>query len=359
MKYLILSLGLLFSTSIFAQNVLNSNSPDELRKLREQKKDVKLKAKKQGDSIVYVVDTVSTKNEPLDYGFIEDKDLLWSKVTWEIIDLNEKANQIYYHSSDGLVSANQSLFEAITDGVRTGKIKEIYEDEFFKTKVTDVSGALGRLENTTIDEDGLLYLKEQKAAEKAAQPKKSVKKKKKKKNMTPDEIAEEEQAELDALTNTGDLTREDSLRFIDKQVIRNEKIRMFMIKGIWYIDKRLGEMRYRLLGISPLGPDAKTMNRKDIASGDELLPIFWIWYKDARNVLASYQVFNPDNNSSPITYDDMLNARRFSSVIYKSDSEFGNGDIKEYLPKDSKAQLEEHNRIKKSILEQENEMWNY
>jgi hypothetical protein len=44
---------------------------------------------KVGDSLV------SVKNKPIDYGFIEDKDVLRSMVVWEIIDMNEKSISLF------------------------------------------------------------------------------------------------------------------------------------------------------------------------------------------------------------------------------------------------------------------------
>ena len=63
-----------------------------------------------------------------------------------------------------------------------------------------------------------------------------------------------------------------------------------------------------------------------------------------------------------ITFDDVLNARRFSSVIYKTDNGMGRGGsgiIDEYIPNDAERQLEESDRIKAQILQMENDMWNY
>ena len=62
-------------------NILNAKSPSTYRKYRDM---LKVKV---GDSLV------SVKNKPIDYGFIEDKDVLRSMVVWEIIDMNEKINQ--------------------------------------------------------------------------------------------------------------------------------------------------------------------------------------------------------------------------------------------------------------------------
>lgn len=93
---------------------------------------------------------------------------------------------------------------------------------------------------------------------------------------------------------------------------------------------------------------------------DELIDLFWVFYPDAREVLANSVVFNSKNlSSSDLTYDDILNARRFSSIIYKSDNGLGTGNIKDYIPNDAEEQLEESDRIKNQILEMENDMWNY
>ncbi len=56
-------------------------------------------------------------------------------VVWEIIDMNEKINQPFYHNSDGLVSQNKSLYQLLLDGINSGKIKEVYDDEMFTTRL--------------------------------------------------------------------------------------------------------------------------------------------------------------------------------------------------------------------------------
>ncbi len=306
MKYLVLSISLMLSSAIFAQSILNADSPEEYRKLRDENK----KLTSSGD-------TIQSFSDPLPYGFIEEKDELWSKVTWEVIDMNEKINQVYHHNTDGLISGNISLFEAIKEGVRSGEIEQIYDDEYFKVRSSKET-ALGRLQNTRVDEVGIEDMLN--AGE----------------ELTEEQIADE---------------------FTDTFEVNNAEVQMMMIKGIWYIDKRLGEMRYRLLGIAMLGPDAATIGR-GIEGGDDLLPLFWIWYPDARKTLSKYRAFNEKNNSTKVSYDDLLNARMFNSIIYKTEK-IGTGTIEEYLPRDSEAQLRESNRIKESILQQENQMWNY
>ncbi len=305
MKLKLFVIGIFFAVvNMNAQSVLNASSPEELRKMR-----------KEHITVTALGDTVSTEKEPLPYGFIEERDVLWAKVVWEVIDLNERINQPYYHTSDGLVNDNLSLFQALKNGIESGKITEIYFDEFFKDKMTkdQALSSLSRIDTTD-------WYYEQK----------------------------EQGIDMSTVEDNG----------ISKYDIYSQDIKMMKIKGMWYIDKRMGEMRYRLLGISMMGPDALTVGR-DFEGADDLIDLFWVWYPDARKELHNYDVFNPNNSASQITYDDMLNARRFNSLIYKSNDVLGDKSIEEFLPEDARAQLEESFRIKNNILQHENDMWNY
>ncbi|SZD72850.1 gliding motility associated protein GldN [Candidatus Ornithobacterium hominis] len=296
---------LLFSfVGLEAQSVLNAKSPADLRRMREE--NLKINAKG---------DTIKDESEPLPYGYINEDDILWSKVVWEVIDLNEKINQPYYNSTNGIAYKTLSLFDALKKGIEDGKITEVYDDEYFEYKITkdQAVNALSRTDTTD-------YYYEQK----------------------------ERGVDMSNAVDDG----------INRFDISSDKVKMIMVKGMWYVDRRIGEMRYRLLGLSVLGPDAQSIGR-GFEGADDFVNLFWIWYPDARKVLHQYTVFDPKNASSKITYDDMLNARRFNSIIYKTSDALNNRSIEEYLPEDAVAQLEESWRIKNDILQKENDMWNY
>ncbi len=291
-------------------NILNAKSPSTYRKYKDM---LKVKV---GDSLV------SVKNKPIDYGFIEDKDVLRSMVVWEIIDMNEKINQPFYHNADGLVTSNKSLYQILLDNINNGKIKEVYDDEMFSTKLSPEQ--IQQRLKVTVETPWLIDKKN--AGEK----------------LTPEDI----KAGTDIIETT------------------TEKVKLLKIKGMWYVDRRDGQMKYRLLGIAAMGPDPlmlaeRTADGQMLGNKDELIDLFWVFYPDAREVLANQIVFNGKNLSSDITYDDVLNARRFSSIIYKSDNGLGTGKISDYIPHDAEEQLEESERIKAQILEMENDMWNY
>lgn len=291
-------------------NILNAKSPSTYRKYRDM---LKIKV---GDSLV------SVKNKPIDYGFIDDKDVLRSMVVWEIIDMNEKINQPYYHNADGLVTSNKSLYQILLDNINNGKIKEVYDDEMFTTKLSPEQ--IQQRLKVTVKTPWLID--KENSGEK----------------ITPEDI----KAGTDIIETT------------------TEKVKLLKIKGMWYVDRRDGQMKYRLLGIAAMGPDPlmmaeRTADGQMLGNKDELIDLFWVFYPDAREVLANQIVFNGKNLSSDITYDDVLNARRFSSIIYKSDNGLGTGKISDYIPHDAEEQLEESERIKAQILEMENDMWNY
>ena len=62
-------------------NILNSTTPEDI-------------GVKTLDQLAY------DNDEPLPYGYIDERDLLWSKATWEIIDLDERVNFPLYYPID-------------------------------------------------------------------------------------------------------------------------------------------------------------------------------------------------------------------------------------------------------------------
>ncbi|MAC86817.1 MAG: gliding motility protein GldN [Gammaproteobacteria bacterium] len=239
-------------------------------------------------------------DSPLAYGYIDDRDILWSKVVWEFVDLNQKINLPYYFPIDTANISNdrRSLFDTLLKGIRRGDLKNVYSDSFFTSKIT----------GSEIDE------------------------------------------KLVNIRLNGD--------YPDTFRIQTQDIEGYMIKGMWYFDKRLGELKYRLLALAPMGKDVLTLGLPDIED-EELYELFWVFYPSARNILHKAKVFNPKNVSQPISYDHLLNARRFSSVIVREENMYGNRKIADYIRGNSLFQLLEADRIKESIRDKEIDMWNY
>ncbi|MDR6921013.1 MULTISPECIES: gliding motility protein GldN [Chryseobacterium] len=312
MKKYISSLLVLVSGFAFSQTILNASSPEEFRQMRAES------MRKAGDTVI------SNKVKPLEYGFVDDKDIMKSMFVWEIIDMNDKINQpFYYDNPDGLLSSStRSIYQLLLDGALNGTIKEVYDDDNFVTRLTP-EAIQKRLESVRLDEEA-----------------------------------------IDILNSGRALTEEEKKRLTDIIRTTTDKVKVLKIMGMWFIDKRDGQMKYRPLGLAAMGPDPSSVGRigpdgQPLAGGDDLVDLFWIYYPNAREILANNYVYNRKNSSADLSFDDIINARRFSSVIYKSSSGLGDGKIKDYIPRDADDQLEESERIKSQILEMENEMWNY
>lgn len=275
-------ISLLATSYVCAQaNILNATKVEEIGK--------------QTDARI-----AADNDKPLAYGYIDERDILWSKVVWEFVDLNQKINLPYYFPIDTTNMSNdrRSLFDTLMRGIKNGSIKNVYSDSFFTSKIS----------KSEIDE------------------------------------------KLVNVRLNGDYS--DTFR------IKTQDIEGYMMKGMWYFDKRLGELKYRLLALAPMGKDVLTLGLPDIED-DELYELFWVFYPETRDVLHDSKVFNPKNVSQPISYDHLLNARRFNAVIVREENVYGNRAIADYIRGNALFQLLEADRIKESIRNKEIDMWNY
>ena len=281
------------STAMAQANLLNARVPQEIGQLNEQQ--------------------IEANDEtPLAYGYIDDRDILWSKTIWEIIDLDERINFPYYYPTDtlNLGPDRRALFHVLKKNLRNGSIKEVYDDDYFQSKLTyqEILDKLVAVDTTDMGREQL---------------------------------------------NAGE---ELDPQFITRRTITAAEIRQYRVKGTWYVNKRLGELKYRLLGIAPVAPDVYTLDLPE--EEQDLVELFWVWFPDARKSLNESQVFNNRNSSQPITYDHMLNSRRFNSLIYKEENVYEDRKIEEYIFEDALKQLLESERVKSVIRDFEQDLWN-
>lgn len=290
--FLILLVGGVHSLSAQA-NLLNARVPQDIGVLNDRQLE-------------------SNDEKPLAYGYVDDRDLLWSKTVWEIIDLDERVNFPYYYPTDtlNLGPERRSLFDVLKKNLGSNNIKEVYKSAYFREKLTyeEIQERLVAVDTTD---------------------------------------AGYEQFNADGFVDP---------QFIERRRITAAEIRQYKIKGTWYFDKRLGELKYRLLAICPVAPDVAI--KKLPGEEEDLVELFWVWFPDARTSLNSNKVFNTRNSSQPITYDHMLNSRRFSSIIYKEENVYEDREVKDYIYEDALRMLLESERIKSVIRDYEQDMWN-
>ena len=92
---------------------------------------------------------------------------------------------------------------------------------------------------------------------------------------------------------------------------------------------------------------------------ENIIPLFWVYYPHAREILKKGQAFNNRNTSKYISFDDIINSRRFSSVIYKEENVYQNREVKDYIKNNSFMRLLESERIKEKIRNFEHDMWSW
>jgi len=287
---------MLLSPGLQAQlNILNAKSPDEI-------------GLKTDAQIAY------DNDNPLPYGYVDDRDILWSKTTWEIIDLDERVNFPLYYPIDtnNIGSERRSLYDVLVKNIKNGTISEVYADSYFSEKRTlrDIEGSLVYSDTTDLG--------------------------------------------IEQYNAVGRVDPE----YVRKFTLDAGDIEEWRIRGVWYLDKRQGELRYRLLAICPVANEARSKAFPDDGV-DAKVELFWVWYPGAREMLHKAKAFNRKNTSQPISFDHLLNSRRFNAVIFKDDNVQGDRGVADYINDNALMQLLESDRIKDQIRNIEIDLWNY
>lgn len=281
-------------------NLLNAKTPEEIGKKTSNQLE-------------------ADNDKPLPYGYVEDRDVLMGKMVWEIIDLDERVNFPLYFPVDtnNVGKDRRALFSVLISEIKRGRITEVYYDDYFNEKKTlkDMESSFTYIDTIQSGRDEINdYYDDYMSGKKILDP-----------------------------------------QYIDKRELTAYDVSGYKIKGFWYFDKRQGEMKYRLLGICPVAPEAREIG----AENPDVIELFWIYFPAARDVLHEWNSFNDRNSAVPLTFDHLLNSRRFNGVIYKEENVFGDRQIAEYMKDNALNQLLESERIKEKIRNFEQDMWNY
>lgn len=332
MRNLLIALTLVAtSISVSAQsNLLNAKTPDQIGKKS-------------------AAELVSDNDKPLPYGYVHDRDVLLGKTTWEIVDLDERVNFPLYYPVDttNIGKDRRSLFDVLIKGIKQGKITEVYADDYFNTKksLKDMSASFKYTDTLQggfdeINANPELY----RPKPILAQPERVIKNKKGKIIKT-----------IPAVEASAGIAKPLDRQFINEFFLGAQDITGYKIKGFWYFDKRQSELKYRLLAICPVAPEAREIGKENA----DVIELFWIYFPAMRDVLHEAKVFNDKNSAMPVSYDHLLNARHFNGVIYKEENVFGDRLIQDYMKDNAQNQLLESARVKEKIRDFESDMWNY
>ena len=303
-QILLIGLGILITHGLLAQaNILNAKIPEEIGMKTEEQ-------------------LLLDNDEPLEYGYVDDRDRLYSKMTWEKVVLDERINMPLYYPVDtnNIGSDRRSLFHVLWSAVKSGDIPKVYGDSYFVQERTyeELLQSMRKVDTLDIGFD---------------------------------------QFNADGYVDP---------EYIIERNIEAYDIKAFLLKGLWYFDKRQGEMKYRLLAIAPSAPDVNFIDAEDYGDSPnddnpnkEPIPLFWVFYPEARGLLHEARAFNNKNSAVPISFDHILNSRRFNGYMYKEENVYGDREVKDYIKDNALMQLIESQRIKDKIRDFEQDMWNY
>lgn len=236
------------------------------------------------------------EREVILYDHIREADVFWHKRVWRVIDVNEKMNfPFQYNYSDWLDV--KPLIVVLMDGLKSGEITGYNEDNFLtKTNFQEASKRGGAGWDTVPKYD----------------------------------------------PSTGEIIGDTAVY----NEFDNAAVKRYRIKEDWFVDEETSTMQCRIVAIAPL--------YKDEQLGD--IPLFWAAYNDLRKVLVKNDVFNPKNDAIRFSWDDLFEARMFSSYVIKESNVFDR-KIAEYAS--GIDALMESERIKNEIFEKEHDMWSF
>jgi gliding motility associated protien GldN len=248
---------------------------------------------------------------PLPYEHLRADDALYAEKVWRELDLREKMNMPFrYKAADN--NGDQQFVSILLKAVQSGQVTAFSDDRFSTPLSVSEVGSLtsGGTADTTAVRDV----------------------------NDPNKITEY------VVTRTS---------FDVESVVK------LRIKEEWVFDREASRLFVRILGIAPLKTEYIPGSNNTKERGSSVM--FWIYYPDMRGIFAKYQAYNAKNmGASRMTWEELLEARMFSSYIVKSTLDNPlNKTIKQMIPKDQILALLEGDNIKDKIFNYEQDLWSY
>ncbi len=248
-----------------------------------------------------------SNRKPMPLPHVREADVMWSRKIWRIIDLREKMNQVLYFPSEKMED-RYNLIGLLLKGIEDGQLTayDARLDDEFKVPMTfaQVKEAFG------------------------------------------------------AVTRTRKVRNPLTGEFEDKPIvgeIRPQEIKQFMVKEEWFFDRQTSTMNARVIGVCPI---REYYRDEDVDQANvQRQKVFWVYYPEARPLLATNAVFNPNNTAQNMSFDDLFIKRKFNSYIVKESNVYNNRSISDYLA--GREAMLESQRIEQKIFDFEQDLWEY
>ena len=246
------------------------------------------------------------EKKPMPLATVREADIFWSKKVWRIVDLREKMNiPLYYPTRE--MDGRINLISLLLKGIENAQITpyDAQSDDDFKIPMS------------------YAQVKERFGAKATTQEKINF------------DTGEREQVQVQG-------------------EVRANEVKQYMLKEEWYFDKQTSALHVRILGICPI----REYVREGDASGQvQRQKLFWVYFPEARPLLATNLALNPYNAARQQSFDDVFIKRMFSSYIVKESNIYNNRDISAYLA--GKEAMLESKKIEEEIFNFEQDLWEY
>jgi gliding motility associated protien GldN len=240
--------------------------------------------------------------QPVAYAAVREADAIFAKRIWREIDVREKLNQY-------MAAPQARLIDILVDAIKNGELRA------FDASPTKESPNGDDFAVPLSSKDAMLKLVDSVLVTKTDK-------------------------------NTGDIIGSSRVmgEFNPDSVVR------FRLKEDWIFDKQRGEYKPHIIGIAPL------IQIRAAGTNLDFQPAFWIYFPEARPILAAREVFTKNNDAGNLSYDQAFSKRIFTSYIVKESNE-KDERIKDYAQ--GMDRLYESERIKKSLMDWELNLWQY
>ncbi len=236
------------------------------------------------------------------YPNLRESDVAWQKRVWREIDIREKMNQY-------LASPKMRLIDVILNAVADGELTAY--DPTPNPKGDDPNGDSF---STPLPEGGA------------------------RSRMADSSVVDKFDKDGNKIGST-----------IQAGEFNPDSVVKFRIKEDWIFDRQRSIFEPRIIGIAP-------MVKVKVGASEDYQPAFWVYFPDARHVFANKEVVSKNSDATGLSFDDAFMKRIFTSYIVKESNE-KDERIKDYAQGIDK--LYESERIKKSLMDWELNLWQY